>query len=217
VFTIAIVDEQPIRRCGMERLVLEDPQLSVAAAVAGPDQLERDGEGTDVVVLDLPRPGEPAALGIIARIAQVSRPLVVSDWSPPSTILAAVRAGARACVSRRCDPADMVAALHAAGRDSFHLSRQLLAQFQLELAGAVPDEPSSLAPREVETLRWIARGFTQAQIATRMGLSETTVNTYAKRIRAKLHATNKAELTRLAIRLGHLTDDLPAQPAQPAA
>jgi FixJ family two-component response regulator len=43
-----------------------------------------------------------------------------------------------------------------------------------------------LAPREIETVRWIAMGYTQAQIATRMGLSLATVNTYATRIRSKL-------------------------------
>ena len=37
-----------------------------------------------------------------------------------------------------------------------------------------------------------------------MGLSQATVNTYAKRIRVKLHVTNKAELTRMAIELGHV-------------
>ena len=40
-----------------------------------------------------------------------------------------------------------------------------------------------------------------------MGLSEATVNTYAKRIRSKLQVNNKAELTRAAIRLGYLDDD----------
>ena len=61
------------------------------------------------------------------------------------------------------------------------------------------EDPSGLAPREIETLRWIALGFTHAQIATRMGLSQATVNTYAKRIRAKLAVGNKAELTRAAV------------------
>ncbi|RSM62104.1 hypothetical protein DMB66_22730 [Actinoplanes sp. ATCC 53533] len=68
-------------------------------------------------------------------------------------------------------------------------------------------------PREIETLRWIASGFTHAQIATRMGLSTTTVDTYAKRIRAKLNVSNKAELTRVAIELGHVVQRRRAAPA----
>lgn len=61
-----------------------------------------------------------------------------------------------------------------------------------------------LAPREAEALALIARGFTQAQTAVRMGVSSTTVDTYMRRIRHKLGAGNKADLTRRALELGLL-------------
>ena len=83
-----------------------------------------------------------------------------------------------------------------------------------QLAGPVRSEPPGhLAPRERETLHWIASGYTHAQIATRMGLSEATVNTYAKRLRAKLDARNKAELTRMAIEFGLVPRGRPDTPA----
>jgi DNA-binding NarL/FixJ family response regulator len=209
MFAIAIVDDQPIRRGGMERLVLEDPQLKVTASVATVAELDGH-EPADVVVLDLPLPADPVALATIARLAVISRPLVVSAWDHRPALLAAIRAGACACVSRQSDLAQMAAALRVVTQGGFYVCGRLRGQFHAELSGAPRDEQNSLAPREVETLRWIARGFTQAQIATRMGLSEATINTYAKRIRAKLNASNKAELTRMAIELGHLTDDQPA-------
>jgi DNA-binding NarL/FixJ family response regulator len=210
VFAIAIVDDQPIRRGGMERLVQEDAQLKVVASVAGVDDLEAAGPPADVVVLNLARPAEAASLSLIGRVADLSRPLVVSAWDQPASLLAAVRVGARACVSRRSDPAGMAAALTVVTLGGFYVCTRLREQFQAELVGTGRDESGSLAPREIETLRWIARGFTQAQIAYRMGVSEATINTYAKRIRAKLNASNKAELTRKAIQLGHLSDDRPA-------
>jgi DNA-binding CsgD family transcriptional regulator len=46
-----------------------------------------------------------------------------------------------------------------------------------------------------------------------MGLTEATVNTYAKRLRAKLNVGNKAQLTRVAIELGHLDERRPSHPA----
>ena len=61
-----------------------------------------------------------------------------------------------------------------------------------------------LAPRESETLGWLAVGLTHRQIAGHMGLTEATVSTYVKRIRSKLQVGNKAELTRMAIGLGLL-------------
>jgi DNA-binding NarL/FixJ family response regulator len=213
VFGIAIVDDQPIRRGGMERLVQDDPDLRVAASVGDVEELTLLNARPDVVALDLQGRADGAALAVISRLAQVSRPMVISAWDGAPSLLAAVRAGAGACISRRTDPSAVVAALKVVAQGGFYLCGRLDHQFRAELVGGPRAEPNGLAPREVETLRWIARGFTQAQIATRMGLSEATINTYAKRIRAKLKATNKAELTRLAIQLGHLTDDRPAHPA----
>jgi len=66
---------------------------------------------------------------------------------------------------------------------------------------AVAVDPSALAPREKETLRYIARGYTHAQAARRMGISEATVDTYVKRVRQKFKLGNKAELTLLAIQV----------------
>lgn len=56
-----------------------------------------------------------------------------------------------------------------------------------------------LSPREEQALDFIARGFTHAQTARRMGVTKATVDTYVERIRAKLQVGNKAELTRAAL------------------
>lgn len=66
-----------------------------------------------------------------------------------------------------------------------------------------------LSEREGQVLRQISRGLTHGQIATRLGISPHTVDTYVKRIRAKLGVGNKAELTRAAL-LGQLVAELPA-------
>jgi DNA-binding NarL/FixJ family response regulator len=207
VFTVAIVDDQPVRRAGMKRLIQDDPDLMVVASVNGATELDTVGGKYDVVVLDLPLRSDGAALATISQLADVSRPLVISTWDQPPTLLAATRAGAQACVSRQSDPEAVSIALRVVASGGFYLCDRVHPQFRAELNRPPREDPSGLGPREVETLRWIVRGFTQAQIATRMGLSQATVNTYAKRIRTKLKATNKAELTRIAIELGHLSDN----------
>jgi DNA-binding NarL/FixJ family response regulator len=58
---------------------------------------------------------------------------------------------------------------------------------------------AALSEREEQVLRQISTGLTHSQIATRLGISSHTVDTYVKRIRAKLGAGNKAELTRAAL------------------
>lgn len=69
---------------------------------------------------------------------------------------------------------------------------------------APPDKRTTLmevvlSEREEQVLRYISHGLTHGQIATRLGISAHTVDTYVKRIRTKLGAGNKAELTRVAM------------------
>ncbi|MBN0047398.1 helix-turn-helix transcriptional regulator [Streptomyces actuosus] len=69
-------------------------------------------------------------------------------------------------------------------------------------AEAVPAAHHRLSPRELETLRHVAAGHTYLQTARAMGVSPHTVDTYLRRIRAKLDLGSTAELTRVAISLG---------------
>ena len=71
-------------------------------------------------------------------------------------------------------------------------------------ADVFSEPPISLAARERQALALIAQGFTQAQAATRMGISPATIDTSIRRIRRKLGRGNKAELTRRAIELGEV-------------
>jgi len=63
---------------------------------------------------------------------------------------------------------------------------------------------SNLSGREAQVLQYIASGYTHGQVARRLGISPHTVDTYVKRIRAKLAVGNKAELTCVAVLGGHL-------------
>jgi DNA-binding NarL/FixJ family response regulator len=210
VLTAASVGDQPVSRAGMEKLVSDDPALEVVASVGSVEELD----GTyHIVILDLPLRAQAATPGLISGVARIGRPLICSSWEQPPTLLAAVRAGARGCITRHTEQAAVREALRTVAQGGFYLCSRLVGQFQAELSRPFDEDPNGLAPREIETLRWIAQGFTHAQIATRMGLSQATVNTYAKRIRAKLNVSNKAELTRMAIELGHLSQRRQAYPA----
>ncbi|MGC4747910.1 LuxR C-terminal-related transcriptional regulator [Micromonospora sp. DT201] len=201
---IAIIDDHPVKRAGLEKFVSETPGLAVATSVRCVEDLDRAGVAFDVSILDVSlRPGGPA-LSVIESLARHGPAVVSSSWERPLTFGAVLRAGVRGYVASHSDGEVIVAALVTVGQGGFYVCPELTEQFQADLVRNVNADPAGLAPREVETLRWIARGLTHAQIAGRMGLTEATVNTYAKRIRAKLNAGNKAELTRMAIELGHM-------------
>lgn len=78
------------------------------------------------------------------------------------------------------------------GSSAEHPGEKPAAQDDAEHQGA-------LSKREEQVLYHIARGLTHSQIATRLGISPHTVDTYVKRIRTKLGVGNKAELTRCAL------------------
>jgi DNA-binding NarL/FixJ family response regulator len=205
--TVAIVCEQPMARAGLEQVVRACAGVTLGVSVSTVEELEeaQPTGGEQVIIVDLPPVPYRPALEIIAKLAVIGRPLVSSAWEQPPTVLAAVRAGARGLITRYSDERSISRTLQTVAEGGVGISSELADQFLAEVSSQAEGDDGALAPREAETLRWIALGFTHTQIATRMGLSPATVNTYAKRLRAKLNVNNKAELTRIAIELGHLT------------
>ncbi len=202
---VAIVDDHPIARRGVEQMLAEDGRMQVVASVASPAELAAiltGGRSPDVVILDLYHEAGTPCLAAVAQLAERTRVLVMSASGRREDVLGAVRAGAAGFVTKHASPEMFVAAVKTVAAGGFALSPQLADILQAEL-GQVhrPVEAVSrpLSIREEETLSLIARGFTHAQVATRMGVSKATVGTYVERIRTKLQVGNKADLTRAAL------------------
>jgi DNA-binding NarL/FixJ family response regulator len=209
--TVAIVCEQPMARAGLEQVVRNCAGVTLGVSVATVQELDgsQPTAGEQVIIVDLPPGPHRPALEIIAKLAVIGWPLALSTWDHPPTVLAALRAGARGLITRYSDQRSVAHTLRMVAEGGIGISPDLAERFLGDVSGVAEGEDCGLAPREAETLRWIALGFTHTQIATRMGLSPATVDTYAKRLRAKLNVSNKAELTRVAIELGHLAQDQP--------
>lgn len=204
---VAIVDDHPVARRGLQSILAEAGDIQVSAAVATVEELGLLDPGTsrpDVIMLDLYHDGDEPCLDVIPALRRDYKVLVVSASGRPADVLGAIRAGACGYVTKLADPPMLVAAVRTVAGGGFALSSQLADILQGELArvpaaaGAAPDTPT-LSPREEEALDLIARGLTHAQAASRMGVSRATVDTYVERIRAKLHVGNKAELARAAM------------------
>lgn len=200
---LAIIDDHPIARYGVERIFGAGGDVAVVVSSGSLDEFAGSRSRPDVIILDLYLDG-PARLttASIAALARQCPVLVMSASGLRADVLAAIRAGAAGyLVKQAADDAfrEAVATVAAGG---FYMSPQLadLIDADQRLGGT----PAALAPREEETLHYIAQGFTQAQAAARMGVSPGTVDTYVKRIRGKLGVGNKADLTRAAIELGQL-------------
>ena len=228
VSRIAIVGHCDLVRNGLEHILAPRPEFEVfvgdpsrahladavspADAADGLDAAEpADPDGLPVILLGLHGIRERAAgaEGLISALCEFGRALVIGDFLEANQLTGVIRAGAFGCVCADVEEEELLLAIHTVARGGMHISPRLSPLLHSELRAPEIPAPAALAPRETETLGWLAVGLTHREIAVRMGLTEATVSTYVKRIRNKLNARNKAELTRVAIELGLLDLERP--------
>jgi DNA-binding NarL/FixJ family response regulator len=179
--------------------------IRVVAERMSPD--EEPSWLADAVLIDADALSPPNDLPHITTAARSAAVLVLNNDAFTESIRY-LQAGAAGVISKRESGERVVGAVKAVTSGRKVWPRDLIPSQVIqrhEVAGC------QLSEREGQVLRQISRGLTHGQIATRLGISPHTVDTYVKRIRAKLGVGNKAELTRAAL-LGRLVAEPPARP-----
>jgi two-component system, NarL family, nitrate/nitrite response regulator NarL len=203
MIAVGVVDDHPMVRHGISQLLSRWPDITVVASGANVAELG-DTSAIDVVLLDLYLGSDEPALESIALLAASTPVLVISASAQPADVLGAIRAGASGYLTKDCEPELLAGGVLSAASGGFALTGTLADIVQsAQPRDAGPQGAGTaqvrLSPREEQTLSYIARGFTHDQIATRLGIRKSTVNTYVERIRDKLQVGNKADLTRAAL------------------
>ncbi len=209
-----ILVSSPIFLVGLVQ-TLSDAGIKVVAVRMSID--EEPSWLADALLIDLDALSLPDDLACVTDAAKCAAVLLLSNETL-ADCTAYLDAGASGVVSKRATGDRLVTAVRAVTSGARLTADDHGAPPAPERNG-VPDSP--LSEREDQVLRQIAQGLTHSQIATRLGISHHTVDTYVKRIRAKLGAGNKAELTRAAL-LGRWGRPAPApahgaKPVEPAA
>jgi DNA-binding NarL/FixJ family response regulator len=200
---IVIADDQASVRQGLVLLLDGLPDIDVVGAAADGEQaLDLVAEQhPDAILLDLSMPVLDG-IGAIRRL-RAEHPdvaiVVLTTYADDSSVLDALRAGARSYLTKDADHADIARALHAAadGLTVFdpRVHDTLLAA---TVAPPAPEPapaaapPDGLTQRELEILRLIARGLTNPEIAAQLYLSNHTVKTHISRIFAKTGSRDRA-------------------------
>lgn len=173
--------------------------IKVVAARTSPEQ--EPSWLADAVLIDVDALSPPDDLAHIAETAKCTAVLVLGNEAATDGA-AYLRAGASGVISKR-EPGDrIVGAVRAVTSGARYCPGEPDVPPVTERTERPDVAGYHLSEREEQVLRQISRGLTHGQIATRLGISSHTVDTYVKRIRAKLGVGNKAELTRAAL-LGH--------------
>lgn len=181
------------------------PGLAKAGITASPAKTLSDREilrSADAVLIDTDVLRSDRDLVQIAEMAQLTAVLLLNDTATPTECMTYREAGAVGVISKGESVDGLVAVLRAVtyGRDVSDWRDIEVPKVREQTDPA----ECELSEREQQVLFRISRGLTHGQIATRLGISPHTVDTYVKRIRAKLGVGNKAELTRVAL-LNHMT------------
>jgi two-component system, NarL family, response regulator NreC len=164
------------------------------------------GHKPAVLVLDLNMPGETTSLEAIPRLRERSPGtaiVVLTMQEDPSFARHALQAGAAAYVLKDSANAELVEAVRRAAAGETYLAPRLGAALAAAPAEP-PGLPDDLTPRELEVLRLIALGHTNAEIGAQLFLSIRTVESHRAHIQQKLRRSSRAELVRYALDHGLL-------------
>jgi DNA-binding NarL/FixJ family response regulator len=162
--------------------------------------------GPAVVVLDASLGSAPYARDLVAALSAGPHPtavVVVARSARPDGLVAALASGARALVHRWCTPGELVEAVTSALAGTDLVAAPLAGLLRAEmLAAASGGGSQQLSGRELQVLRGLARGATNATIGTSLGISEHTVRNHVRAILAKLGASNRTDAVTTALRRG---------------
>ena len=214
---VLVCDDQALIRAGYATVLAAQPGLEVVgevgdgrAAVEAAERLR-----PDIVVMDVRMPvlDGIAATRLLAGpgVAVPVKVLVVTTFNLDEYVYEALRAGASGFLLKDATPAELVAAVQTVARGEALLApavtRRLVGRFAARVRPPAPAAGpgtalSPLAPREVEVLKLIADGLSNAEIAAELVISRETVKTYVSRILTKLDLRDRVQAVVLAYRTG---------------
>ena len=210
---ILLVDDHQMMRDGLRAVLERESDLHVTGEAAdGRTALELCSTlHPDVVVMDIGMPG----LNGIEATRQVTahhprtRVVALSMNADRRYVHAMFEAGAWAYLVKSSASEELIRAIRAVAHDEKYVSptvaSAVLDSFVVGPRASHRDPRSDLSPREREVLQLLAEGMTSKEIANKLDLAVSTIETHRKQIMAKLELRSVAELTKFAIRSGLTT------------
>ena len=202
---ILVIDDHPIVRAGVRRLLAAEPEIEVREATNGREALGiyRELQPT-LVILDLNLPGI-GGLEVLTRLKAAdpdARVLVLSMHDDGIHVTRALRAGAAGYVTKNAPPEELLEAIGRVARGHTYIEREIAEDLVFASVRKSPHPLKDLSSRDLEILRQLAEGRTLSQIADTVGIGYKTAANNCSRIKAKLGAASTADLIRIALRYG---------------
>lgn len=206
---VMVVDDQAVVCDGLEMILGSDPQIQVIGKAYDGDQaVEQVAEKQpDLVLMDLKMPGMngiQATREIKRRYPQV-KVLALTTYGDDEWVFDAIRAGADGYLLKGVKRQELLQAVKDTVEGKTHVDPAVAGKlFQSVVRSSSPPSRLSeaLSEREVEILRLIAQGYTNAEIADKLYLTRGTVRNYVSSILEKLGVEDRTQAAILAIQAG---------------
>ena len=207
--TVVIVDDHFVVREGVRALFETQPDISIVGEAASGEEAVRlcADYAPDVVLMDLLMPGLNGveATRQIKQVSPRSQVIVLTSYHEDEHILPAIRAGALSYLLKEAGPDELLAAVQKAARGETTIHSRVAAKMMRALQGAEAKEENpfdDLSKRELEVLRLIAEGLSNAAIGEALFISEKTVKSHVGNILSKLHLADRTQAAVYAWRRG---------------
>jgi DNA-binding NarL/FixJ family response regulator/class 3 adenylate cyclase len=210
--SVVLVDDEELVREGLKLILEAEPDIEVVGE-AGDGRMAIDLISRlrpDVALMDIQMPGLDglSATAAVASAGASTRVVVLTTFDYDENVLRALRAGASAFLLKNAPRAQLATAVRVAARGDALLdpavTRRLIEHFVRTPPAPtqVPGELAELSPKELEVMRLVARGLSNAEIAEELVVSITTVKTHVARILMKLGLRDRAQVVVKAYETG---------------
>ena len=202
---VLIVDDHPVVRAGLCRLLSNESETEIVEAADGESAVSvfRDLQ-PDLVILDLNLPGI-SGLEVIGRIKNehpTACVLVMSMYDTPFYVARILESGARGYVSKVAPPEQILEAIRRVAAGRTYIEHEIAQELALRNVREASHPLQHLSRRDVEIMRLLADGGSLTEIARALGVSYKTVANQCSLLKGKLRVPRTADLVRLALSYG---------------
>ena len=220
---VLIADDQHLVRAGFRLILERQPGIEVAGeAASGTDALTLTRQlAPDVVLMDIRMPGldgiQATRLIRAEPVTADTHVIILTTFDLDEYVYDALRAGANGFLLKDLPPEQLADAVIAVGRDDTLLApaitRRLIEHFTAtSRPPRLPEAFALLTPREIEVLRLLAAGLSNAEIGAALFVAETTVKTHVARLLTKLGLRDRVQAVVFAYQHGVVpADPLPGR------
>jgi len=209
---VVVADDQALIRTGFRMILTEDGIEVVGEATNGAEAIDAVRRTRpDVVLMDIRMPemdGLEATRRILTGASTEPRVIMLTTFDLDHYVYAALSAGASGFLLKDVTPEHLVAAVRMVRSGDALLAPAITRRLVERFAGRSPEtakihrDLSTLTPRELEVLRLLARGLSNAELAADLHLSDATVKTHVGRILAKLGLRDRVQAVVVAYETG---------------